>query len=127
MIFQLIFMSFKHFAECRFFLEPQNINFKRQGFSIESQVLDLNDSCERSSPKHDFVDFSLKMSSPGDNLTLYVYLVPKIDKINVQTALESVHITDFLFYFHNKIQRQIIPLLKALIKSFLNQKRSWAF
>ena len=92
MIFQLIFMSFKHFAECRFFLEPQNINFKRQGFSIESQVLDLNDTCERSSPKHDCDNSSFKKSSPGDNLTIYDYPIPKIHKIKAQTAVESVQI-----------------------------------
>ena len=85
-------MSFKHFAECRFFLEPQNINFKCQGFSIESQVLDLNDSCERSSPKHDFVDFSLKMSSPGDNLTICGNLISKLHKIKAQSVVESVQI-----------------------------------
>ena len=92
MIFQLIFMSFKHFAECRFFLEPQNISLKRQGFSIESQVLDLNDSFERSSPKHDFVDFSLKMSSPGDNLTICINLISKLHKIKAQSVVESVQI-----------------------------------
>ena len=72
------------------FLEPQNISLKIEAFLIELQVLYLNYTWEKSSQKHENDNISFKKSSPGDYLTIYDYPIPKINKIKVQTAVESV-------------------------------------
>ena len=92
MIFQLILMSFKHFVECRFLLEPENINLKFEAFSVELQVLYLNYTWERSSLKHDSYNISLKRSFLGDNLTILVCLISKTHEIVAKKAIESVKI-----------------------------------